>query len=336
MSWLERQWYCLTPWHVVLLPLAFLFWLISSLRRGLYRAGLLQSVRLPVPVIVVGNISAGGTGKTPLVLWLASFLRRHGYRPGVVSRGYGGRDYSPSAVTADSDPAVVGDEPLLLARNSGCPVWVGRDRVAAAQALLRAQPECDLVLSDDGLQHYRLGRAVEIAVVDGDRRFGNGLLLPAGPLREGVSRLHSVDAVVVNGGSLRPDIVLPNEFGMRLVGRVFYNLRHPSRRAEADDFRGKKLCALAGIGNPQRFFAHLRGFGLEFDERAFPDHYAFRPEDLALPGADAILMTEKDAVKCAGFADERCWVLAVEAVLEPHFAETIVQKLRDTDGRQTA
>ncbi|MDO9063835.1 MAG: tetraacyldisaccharide 4'-kinase, partial [Sulfuricella sp.] len=227
-------------------------------------------------------------------------------------------------------------EPLLLARKSACPVWVGRDRVAAGNALLRAHPECDVLVSDDGLQHYRLGRDLEIVVVDGERKFGNGLLLPAGPLREGVSRLGSVDAVVVNGGSLKAAMTLRNEFEMSLEGEVFCNLRQPELRARAADFGGKKLHAVAGIGNPQRFFAHLRRLGLAFEEHAFPDHCVFRPQDLDYRDADALLMTEKDAVKCAGFADERYWALAVEAILPPAFGQTILQKLRDIDGRQAA
>jgi len=379
VRWLERIWYGLTPWHVVLLPVSILFGLVAALRRVLYRAGLLRAIRLPVPVIVVGNISVGGTGKTPLVLWLADFLRQQGYHPGIVSRGYGGGTQGAVAVDVRSDPAVVGDEPSLLARKSGCPVWVGRDRAAAGNALLRAHPECDVLLSDDGLQHYRLGRDLEIVVVDGERKFGNGLLLPAGPLREGISRLGSVDAVVVNGGSLllrnefemslvhvgcnkrsalhhveqhtaqcaslidalRPTRTVKrddvqNEFEMSLEGEVFFNLRQPELRAGAADFGGKKLHAVAGIGNPQRFFAHLRGLGLAFEEHAFPDHYAYRPQDMDYGDADALLMTEKDAVKCASFADERYWALAVEAVLPPAFGQTVLQKLRNIDGRQAA
>ncbi len=336
MLWLQRQWLRLTPWHVVLLPLSILFGLIASLRRGLYRAGLLRIVRLPVPVIVVGNISVGGTGKTPLVLWLADFLRQQGYHPGIVSRGYGGGTQGAVAVDARSDPAVVGDEPLLLARKSGCSVWVGRDRVMAGNALLRAHPECDVLVSDDGLQHYRLGRDMEIVVVDGERKFGNGLLLPAGPLREGVSRLGSVDAVVVNGGSQMAAMRLRNEFEMRLEGEVFCNLRQPELRASAADFGGKKLHAVAGIGNPQRFFAHLRKLGLAFEEHEFPDHWAYRPQDLDYDNADALLMTEKDAVKCTGFSDERYWSLAVIALLPSAFGQTVLQKLRNIDGRQTA
>ncbi len=332
---LEKIWYGLTPLHALLLPPAILFRLAAMLRRAFYRVGLLHSVRLAVPVIVVGNISVGGTGKTPLVLWLANFLRQQGRRPGIISRGYGGSAASPAEVGADSDPAVVGDEPLLLARKSGCPVWVGRDRVAAAEALLRAHPECDVLVSDDGLQHYRLGRDVEIAVVDGERGFGNGLPLPAGPLRESVSRLDSVDAVVVNGGGRNAGVPAKNTFDMLLAGRLFYNLRNPAQRIEPSDLRGK-LHAVAGIGNPRRFFDLLRGSGLDFEAHAFPDHCAYRAQDLDYADADAILMTEKDAVKCAGFADERFWVLAVEAVLAPGFGELILQKLRKNNGRQAA
>lgn len=336
MSWLQRQWQRMTPWHIVLLPLGILFWLVSLLRRSLYRAGLLRRFRLPVPVVVVGNINVGGTGKTPLVLWLAGFLRQHGFHPGIISRGYGGGADRVMPVDAGCDSAAVGDEPLLLAKKGGCPVWVGRDRVAAGEALLSAHPECDVLLSDDGLQHYRLARDVEIVVVDAERRFGNGLPLPAGPLREGISRLHSVDAVVVNGAGLQSGAPLRNEFAMQLEGRVFYNLRNPDRHVEAESLRGRKLHALAGIGNPGRFFAHLRGLDLEFEEHAFPDHFAYRPQDLGYDGAEALLMTEKDAVKCGGFADERYWALAVNAVLPPAFGQMIVQKLRDIDGRKIA
>jgi tetraacyldisaccharide 4'-kinase len=186
------------------------------------------------------------------------------------------------------------------------------------------------------LQHYRLGRDVEIVVVDSERKFGNALLLPAGPLREGISRLRSVDAVVVNGGGTRLGMPPGNEFEMRLEGREFYNLRNPRLRAAPADFLGKKLHAVAGIGNPQRFFEHLRGLGLRFEAHAFADHCAYRPQDLSYADADALLMTEKDAVKCAGFADERFWALAVEAVMPPAFGQTMLQKLRDIDGRQAA
>ena len=329
MSWLERLWYRRSPWHVLLLPLSGVFGLLAAVRRGLFRSGILPAHRLAVPVVVVGNISVGGTGKTPLVLWLAQFLREQGFRPGIVSRGYGGAGDAPSAVTPESDPAQSGDEPLLLARRSACPVWVGKDRVAAAQALLQADPQCNLILCDDGLQHYRLQRDVEIAVVDGVRGFGNGWLLPAGPLREGIGRLRTVDAVVVNGGGTIGGYV------MTLEGASFRTLAEPPLTAGAADFRGMRVHAVAGIGNPQRFFAHLRGLDLDIVEHPFPDHHRYRAEELDFPGADAVMMTEKDAVKCAAFAAANWWTLAVEARLDATLGEKILEKLRKTDGRQT-
>ncbi len=325
MSGLERLWYRLSPWHLLLLPLSAVFGALAALRRGLYLGGLLPSHRLTVPVVVVGNIAVGGTGKTPLVLWLAQYLKECGYRPGILSRGYGAATMPPREVAPDADPALAGDEPLLMARRAICPVWVGKNRVAVGLSLLRAHPDCDVLLCDDGLQHYRLRRDVEIAVVDGVRGCGNGLLLPAGPLREGSWRLRRVDAVVVNGGAG----AWPG-YGMTLLGATFRNLADPSRTAVAADFQGMKLHAVAGIGNPPRFFAGLRGLGLEFDEHAFPDHHPFRAADLAFAGVDAVLMTEKDAVKCAAFAAANWWMLAVDAQVDSALGEKILEKLRKT------
>lgn len=327
---LERLWYRLSLWHILLLPLSGVFWLLAAVRRGLYRGGILPSCQLAVPVVVVGNISVGGTGKTPLVLWLARFFIELGFHPGIVSRGYASADDVPRAVTPADDPAQCGDEPLLLARRSACPVWVGKDRVAAACALLQTEPQCDLLLCDDGLQHYRLRRDVEIAVVDGARGFGNGLLLPAGPLREGVARLRSVDAVVVNGSGA------VSGYAMTLAGSTFRNLADPTLTAVAADFHGMKLHAVAGIGNPQRFFDHLRGLGLSVTEHPFPDHHAFRTEELGFPGTEAVLMTEKDAVKCADIAAPNWWMLAVEAQVDAGLGEKILEKLRKIHGRQIA
>jgi len=328
VGWTERLWYRLSPWHLLLLPLSALFRLLAAARRGLYRSGILPSYRLAVPVVVVGNITVGGAGKTPLVLWLARFFSELGFHPGIVSRGYASAACAPRAVTPTSDPAHCGDEPLLLARRSRCPVWVGANRVAVAQALLKAEPQCNLLLCDDGLQHYRLRRDVEIAVVDGARGFGNGLLLPAGPLREGITRLRSVDAVVVNGAGA------VSGYAMSLVGNVFRNLADASLTADAAQFHGMQLHAVAGIGNPQRFFDHLRGLGLNIEAHPFPDHHRYRPEELVFPGADALLMTEKDAVKCAAFAAPNWWMLAVEAQVDAALGEKILEKLRKSNGRQ--
>jgi tetraacyldisaccharide 4'-kinase len=322
MSGLERHWYGLTPLHLLLIPASLIFRLLAALRRALYRSGLLHSERLPVPVIVVGNINVGGAGKTPLTLALAQQLIEQGKHPLIVSRGHGGDSVQPRAVAADSDPVQVGDEPLLMARRGICPVWIGKDRAAAARAGLQAHPQCDVVLCDDGLQHYRLQRDVEIAVIDGMRGFGNGWLLPAGPLREPVSRLRKVDAVVINGGD-----AIPGQYAMHLEGALFHNLLDPDKTATAADFATSKNHAIAGIGNPQRYFRHLDSLGIRCTPHPFPDHHPYRSEDLAFDDCDAILLTEKDAVKCAAFADARFWMLRVEARIAPALIAHILRKI---------
>lgn len=325
MERLQHHWYRLSPLHLLLYPVSLVFRLLVALRRGLYQSGIFASIKLPVPVVVVGNISVGGTGKTPLTLWLAQQLIDNGWHPGIVSRGYTKRNkqkQAPHEVLIDDTADEVGDEPLLMAQRALCPVWIGRDRPAAALALLQRHPECDIILSDDGLQHYRLRRDAEIAVVDGVRRFGNGMLLPAGPLREPVSRLQKVDAVVINGGATQD-----NEFAMRLEGTRFYNLINPQLTRSAAEFAGQRLHALAGIGHPQRFFAHLERLGLSVQPHPFPDHHVYTATDLAFDDADALLMTEKDAVKCAPFATEKCWVLRVDAQLSPALIQLILKKV---------
>ncbi len=317
----ERIWYGDSPLSAVLAPLGWLYWVIVMLRRATYKIGLMRSQRLPVPVIVVGNIAVGGTGKTPLVIWLARHLRAAGWVPGIVSRGYGG-DGATTAVTVtpDSDPALVGDEPVLMARRAECPVSVCVQRVAAGQALV-SQQGCDIIISDDGLQHYALARDVEIAVVDGVRRHGNGRCLPAGPLREPVRRLRSVDVVAINGAARE------GECGFQLEGSRAQNLAHPDRVRDLAVFAGSPVHAVAGIGNPARFFDHLRVQGLEVIEHPFPDHHAFRREDLRFDDEWPVLMTEKDAVKCRRYARPHWWSVAVEARLSPLFDERLAAVL---------
>jgi len=322
-EWLQRQWYRLGIWHVLLVPLSWLFWLLSSLRRLAYRLRIFKTIHLPVPIIVIGNITVGGTGKTPLVIWLAEQLRQAGWQPGVISRGYGGENAIPMAVSGNSDPSVAGDEPVMIAARTRMPVWVGRDRAATGAAMLAAHPECNVIVSDDGLQHYRLARDVEIVVIDGERRFGNGRLLPAGPLREPVGRLQCVDAVVCNGSSPGDGFI-----EMFLEPQAFRNLLDSSRSMPASEFAGKRLMALAGIGNPGRFFSQLKGMGLHFEERPFPDHHAYTREDLQTGAVDAILMTEKDAVKCSAFAEPNWWYLAVDAKLDHALIERVLEKMR--------
>ncbi len=339
MSLSERlvaAWYAprLTLLTATLVPLSAVFRSAVALRRALYRSGMLRSERLPVPIVVVGNLTVGGSGKTPLTIALARALVERGWRPGIVSRGYGGETRSPRAVEAGSTPDQVGDEPVLLAR-TGLPVWVGRNRSAAARALFAAHRECNVVIADDGLQHYAMARTVEIAVIDASRGFGNGFMLPAGPLREPATRLDEVDAVVrlMNTPGSPATRISARQSTMSLAGDSFVRVDAPTIVAAAASFRRAGVHAIAGVGNPERFFEHLRSLRIDATCHAFPDHHRFTPADLMLPDATAILMTDKDAVKCVAFADDRCWTLPVRAAIDASLVTLIEGKLR---GFQTA
>ncbi|MDB5808112.1 MAG: Tetraacyldisaccharide 4-kinase [Betaproteobacteria bacterium] len=332
MHWLETHWYRLSPLHLVLWPLSLVFGALAALRRMLYCSGLLNSIKLAVPVVMVGNINVGGTGKTPCVIWLVSWLASRGLKPGIISRGYGGTTRHPQEVTRDTDPALVGDEAVLLARRCACPVWTGSSRIAAARALLAANPACDVIISDDGLQHYALKRDVELVVLDGERGCGNGMLLPAGPLRESLSRLECVDALIINGGAVFPPDMLPSgvpAFDMRLDGETFYALRPPHQEVGPAYFRELAVCAMAGIGNPQKFFNRLHDLGISFTARPFPDHHAYAAGDCAFEGKTAVIMTEKDAVKCERLAGDSnsWWALRVDAALDEALGELILKKI---------
>jgi len=319
---LETRWDNWNVLAVLLLPLAGLFRLIATLRRLCYRYGPCRVQRFPVPVIVVGNITVGGTGKTPLVIWLARHLREQGWKPGIVSRGYRGKASNwPQQVRPDSDPVMVGDEAVLLAAGTGCPVCVGPDRPAAVQQLLAFQG-CDIVISDDGLQHYALGRDIEIVVVDGARRLGNGLPLPAGPLREPASRLNNVDLVVVQGSAR------DGEFDMQLVDSRVQPLRGGDARPLAD-WAGREVHAVAGVGHPQRFFDALTAAGLQVTAHAFPDHHGFKPDELAFADDRPLLMTAKDAVKCRRFARDHHYVVTVQARPAQGFIDALDHKLKE-------
>ena len=277
------------------------------LRRLAYHTGVLKSYSVDLPVIVVGNITVGGTGKTPLVIWLAGWLKSQGHRPGIVLRGYGGNSKTwPRQVWAETLAEEVGDEAVLLARRTTCPVVVAPDRVAAAQALVN-HTDCTIIITDDGLQHYRLRRDYEISVVDGQRGYGNGFCLPAGPLREPVNRVKMVNLVVTN--SKPKEGVLT----MEVKPTVFQNLRS-HQKTPLSEFKNRAVHAVAGIGNPARFFDTLGDIGAEATHHPFPDHYRFDEHDLDFGDNRDIVMTEKDAVKCARFAGTNCWVLEVDAV----------------------
>ena len=320
-----KHWNSRGPLAVLLLPVAALYALITTVRQFAFHSGMLAVDRVDVPVIIVGNITAGGTGKTPLVLWLAQFLQQYGWRPGIVSRGYGSTRTDPRAVPVSGTPPEYGDEPCLLAQRAGCPVWVGVSRAAVAQALLAAHPEVDVIISDDGLQHYSLARDLEIAVIDGTRGLGNGWPLPAGPLREPESRLAAVDAVVVNGGNATASH--PQAFSMHLDGDEFRNLRNPQQVVRAAHFANQRVHAIAGIGNPQRFFDHLQQLGITCATHAYPDHHAYAEGDVLFDDADPVVMTEKDAVKCTAFATGRHWALVVNANIENRLGELIIARL---------
>lgn len=319
---IARIWSGESPLWLLLLPLSWLYGLVSGIIRLCWRMGLKKAWRAPVPVVVVGNLTAGGNGKTPVVVWLVEQLQQRGIRVGVVSRGYGGKAaHYPLLLTPETTTAEAGDEPVLIFQRTGAPVAVSPARVDAVKALLSASP-VQLIVTDDGLQHYRLHRDKEIVVIDGVRRFGNGWWLPAGPMRERASRLKSVDAVITNGG-----IAQPGEIAMRLQPGLAVNLLTGERR---NVNALQNLVAMAGIGHPPRFFATLHEAGAHpVKTVALADHQALSPQDVSalIESDQTLIMTEKDAVKCRPFAEQNWWYLPVDAHLEDKQAEKLLQEL---------
>ena len=324
MSWIDNLWYSPSWYHwpiiILLLPLTALFWLLSALRRTLFRLNIKSSTDVPVPVIVVGNISVGGNGKTPLVLYLAKRLRQEGYHPGVLSRGYGGKNARyPLTVEQSSKVEVVGDEAILMRQHINCPLVVDPIRPRGAMELVEKH-KCNVIICDDGLQHYALNRDIEIVVMDGKRRCGNHLLLPAGPLREASWRLDTADFLVLNGG-----LITNGEFLMSLEAGELINVKHPNKSLSISDLRFP-VTALAGIGNPQRFFTLLQKMRVKLkDQISFVDHHAFIKKDIP---SGTVIMTEKDAVKCTQIAHDDCWYLPVSAKLTSQFESQLLQKLK--------
>lgn len=315
-------WYGNHPLGLLLAPLGGVFCVLVRIRQNLYKLGLLKRQRVPVPVIVVGNITAGGTGKTPLVIWLAQFLQQQGFKPGIVSRGYGGKTQEKyQIVYPHSDPYKVGDEPILLAEQSGCAVVVARQRFLGAQYLVNEQ-HCNIIICDDGLQHYALYRDIEIAVLDDIRRFGNRRCLPAGPLREPVSRLEQIHFLVTKGAALS------HEFSMQYLDtKTLFSVSDPTVSRPLLKLRGQPVHAIAGIGHPDKFFNRLRDYGLKIRCHEFTDHAVYTEKDIQFPDDLPIIMTEKDAVKCKTIANARHWYLPIKARLPVNFGERLLKHI---------
>ncbi len=324
--WANKLWYedyYISTW---LSPFAYLYFDMIRFRRFLYRKGYFKSTAIGVPVIIVGNITVGGTGKTPLVIWLAKQLESAGFKVGIVTRGYRGKsDVYPLLVDEKTLPKHAGDEAVLIAKQTGCAVAVSPLRVEAAQ-LLVDEKKCDIILSDDGLQHYALQRDIEMVVIDGERRFGNNFLLPAGPLREPQERIKEVDFVILNGGVPENDEIL-----MSLMADVAVNLVTGEKKS-LTEFKGQDCHALAGIGYPHRFFNMLAKCGLKTKNHAFPDHYHFKAKDINFKESKPVLMTEKDAVKCTDFAKDNHWFIPIEAELPNSFLEQLLALIKQKNG----
>lgn len=320
---IEDHWYKRDHVSLSLWPVSQVFRGLSAIRRSAFKLKNLLVRKLPVPVIIVGNILVGGTGKTPMVIWLVNFLRQQGYKPGIVSRGYGGESEAyPLKVSPVTSPAQAGDEPVLMARRTGVPVVVDPKRVRAAKTLLERHPEVDMIISDDGLQHYALQRDIEIVMIDARRGYGNGFLMPAGPLRESSGRLRTVDFVVTNGPSADAD------YRMGLQAGNLIPVRGGAESVTLESFRHQQVHAVAGIGHPDRFFDTLRAHGIEVIDHAFPDHHPYTAADLGFGDDLPVIMTEKDAVKCQTFAPKQSWFLQVSAAPDKRFADELLALLR--------
>jgi tetraacyldisaccharide 4'-kinase len=319
---LSRLHYSKNLFLLLLLPLSAIFFLILITRKYLYQFNFLKSFKLKVPVVIVGNITLGGTGKTPLIIHLAKELKKNGYHPGIVSRGYGGRVTGTIEVNQKSNIDKVGDEPILIQKHTHMPVFVSKDRVMAAKALLNKYKRIDVILSDDGIKHCRLKRDLEVLVIDGTRKFGNGYLLPAGPLRELKHKLNNVDVIVCNHKK-----VIDGSYLMKYKSEFLVNLR-TKQKIPLKKFRLSNIHAIAGIGNPDRFFNNLKSFGLVFNNSAYQDHYRFSKKDFKTLSGKNIIMTEKDAVKCEKFAQNNFWYLPVDVDIDSKFTNVILEKLK--------
>ena len=330
---LDHFWYSSGPLAFFLWPLSWLYCIVATMRGVIQRRSVKPLDQRDTPVIVVGNISVGGTGKTPMVIWLVNLLKAYGMNPGIVSRGYKGTaDSWPQRVSPRSNPVVVGDEAVIISQQTGRPMYTGPDRVACINKMT-SENHIDIIISDDGLQHYKMPRDIEIIMIDGVRRFGNQLCLPAGPLRETTRRLEKADFLVTTGS----DKTLGPEYSMQLIGKELINIRNPHKRKLLRDFRDEPVHAVAGIGYPPRFFSALSAVGLKVVMHPFKDHHVFSPNDFRFKNKFPVIMTEKDAVKCKHLAGEDFWYLPVKAKLGHDFGSALIKKLKVVQrGKKTA
>jgi len=319
---LNRIWYEDHPLSLLLLPISWIYSGFIKIRRLVYLSGLLPIQKINIPVLIVGNLTVGGTGKTPLIIWLANFLVENGHRPGIISRGYGSnKSRLPQQVRADSNPYLVGDEPVLIAQRTSCPVAVSTKRYIAAKELTE-HTDCDVILCDDGLQHLAFGREFEIAVIDGDRRFGNGHCLPAGPLREPVSRLNTVDMVVSNGKAGKNEHLMEYEYDDLC-------LLQGGQTIKIDTLRGKSIHVVTGIGNPARLYSYLRKYEIRVIKHEYPDHHRYSNDDIRFNDDLPVVMTEKDAVKCRKYAGKNMWYIPISATFGDAFNHRILISLKE-------
>ena len=312
-TFVDRVWYSKNTLSLLLLPISWIYIIIVKIRSVLYRVGIIPISKINVPIIVVGNITAGGTGKTPLVIWLANYFKNKGFLPGIISRGYGGKYLSNiEFVHSNSDPLLVGDEPLIIAKKCNCPVAVAKKRVRAAKELV-SKYNCNIIISDDGMQHYSLGRDIEIAVIDGQRRLGNGYCLPAGPLREPKNKLLNIDLIVSKYTSQI------SEYTMEYIYQDLISLAKPAKTISLSELRDMKVHVITGIDNPENFFSYLQTHKLELIIHQFPDHHIYEEHEVVFNDDLPIIMTEKDAVKCARYSNNNHWYIPIVAKLPNSF-----------------
>ena len=312
-TFVDRVWYSKNTLSLLLLPISWIYIIIIKIRSALYRVGIIPISKINVPIIVVGNITAGGTGKTPLVIWLANYFKNKGFLPGIISRGYGGKYLSNiEFVHPNSDPLLVGDEPLIIAKKCNCPVAVAKKRVRAAKELV-SKYNCNIIISDDGMQHYSLGRDIEIAVIDGQRRLGNGYCLPAGPLREPKNKLLNIDLIVSKYTSQI------SEYTMEYIYQDLISLGKPAKTISLSELCDMKVHVITGIDNPENFFSYLQTHKLELIIHQFPDHHIYEEHEVVFNDDLPIIMTEKDAVKCARYSNNNHWYIPIVAKLPNSF-----------------